>query len=307
MENKINVLCNTSSYTYSGYPKSINLIQNPQRRRLTGEELDQLISAFDPVGIIAGVEPIIHETLKAAKSLKVISRCGIDLETIDYRAARRLGIIVTGTHLAPDVPAAELALAMILNLTRKLNQLDRMVRKHQWDRMVTGLLKGKMVGVIGCGILGTRVSSLLAAFDCNLIGFDPDVKIHAYCEMVSFDFLLRNADIVTLHMPMRKENYHLINADAIMKMKEGVIIVNTSRAGLIDEKALLAALENKKLGGVALDVFEEEPYLGPLIDHPENTILTPHVGSFAGSCRFDIEKEAMENLLKGFNKQGITV
>ncbi len=307
MENKFNVLCNTSSYNFSGYPESINLIKNPQKRRLTGEELDQLISAFDPVGIIAGVEPINNETLKAAKSLKVISRCGIDLETIDYRAARRLGIIVTGTHLAPDIPAAELALAMILNLTRNLNQLDSMVRKNQWERKVTGLLKGKMVGVIGCGILGTRVSSLLAAFDCNLMGFDPDVKMHAYCEMVSFDFLLRNADIITLHMPMREEHYHLINADAIAKMKTGVVIVNTSRSGLIDEKALLAALDNKKLGGVALDVFEEEPYQGPLINYPENTILTPHVGSFAGTYRFDIEKEAMENLLKGLKKKGITV
>ena len=307
MENQLNVLCNTSSYNYSGYPESINLIKNPQKRRLTAEELDQLISAFDPVGIIAGVEPINNETLKAAKSLRVISRCGIDLETIDYRAARRLGIIVTGTHLAPDIPAAELALAMILNLTRNLNQLDSMVRKNQWERKVTGLLKGKMVGVIGCGILGTRVSSLLAAFDCNLIGFDPDVKIHGYCEMVSFDFLVRNADIITLHMPMREENYHLINADAIAKMKTGVVIVNTSRSGLIDEKALLAALENKKLGGAALDVFEEEPYQGPLINYPENTILTPHVASFAGSYRFDIEKEAMENLLKGLIKQGITV
>ena len=125
--------------------------------------------------------------------------------------------------------------------------------------------------------------------------------------MVSFDFLVRNADIITLHMPMREENYHLINADAIAKMKSGVVIVNTSRSGLIDEKALLAALENKKLGGAALDVFEEEPYQGPLINYPENTILTPHVGSFAGNYRFDIEKEAMENLLKGFKKQGITV
>jgi D-3-phosphoglycerate dehydrogenase / 2-oxoglutarate reductase len=307
MENQINVLCNTSSYNYSGYPKSINLIKNPQKRRLTREELDQMISAFDPVGIIAGVEPINNETLKTAKSLKVISRCGIDLETIDYRAARRRGIIVTGTHLAPDVPAAELTLAMILSLTRKLRFLDSMVRKNRWERKVTGLLKGKMVGVIGCGILGTRVSSLLAAFDCNLMGFDPDVKIHGYCEMVSFDFLLRNADIITLHMAMRKENYHLINADAMAKMKTGVLIINTSRAGLIDEKALIAALENKKLGGVALDVFEEEPYQGPLINHTGNTILTPHVASSAGTYRYDIEKESMENLLTGLKKQGINV
>jgi D-3-phosphoglycerate dehydrogenase len=196
---------------------------------------------------------------------------------------------------------------MILNLTRNLNQLDSMVRKNRWERKVTGLLKGKMVGVIGCGILGTRVSSLLAAFDCNLMGFDPDVKMHAYCEMVSFDFLLRNADIITLHMPMREENYHLIDADAISKMKNGVVIINTSRSGLIDEKALVAALENKKLGGVGMDVFEDEPYQGPLISFPENTILTPHVASFAGTYRFDIEREAMDNLLKGFKKVGITV
>ncbi len=307
MENKFNVLCNTSSYNYSGYPESINLIKNPQKRKLTSAEVDQLISAFDPVGIIAGVEPINNETLKAAKNLKVISRCGIDLETIDYRMAKKLGILVVGTHLAPDVPAAELAVAMILNLTRELNQLDRLVRKNKWERKVTGLLKGKMVGVIGCGILGTRVSSLLAAFECNLMGFDPDVKMHDYCEMVSFDFLLRNADIITLHMPMREENYHLINADAIAKMKPGVIIVNTSRAGLIDEKALVAALENEKLGGVGMDVFEEEPYQGPLINYPGNTILTPHVASFAGTYRYDIEKEAMDNLLTGLRKQGINL
>lgn len=307
MKNQINVLCNTSSYNYSGYPESINLIKNPQKRKLTVEELDQLIAAFDPVGIIAGVEQIGIETLQAAKSLKVISRCGIDLETIDHKAAKKMGITVTGTHLAPDVPAAELAVSMILGLTRELKKLDSMVRNNQWERKVTGLLRGKMVGVIGCGILGTRVSSLLAAFECNLMGYDPDVKKHEYCEMVSFDFLLRNADIITLHMPMRKENYHLINVDAFARMKEGVMIVNTSRSGLIDEKALVAALDNKKVKGAALDVFEEEPYQGPLINYPEHTILTPHVGSFAGTYRFDIEMEAMENLLEGLIKQGITL
>jgi D-3-phosphoglycerate dehydrogenase len=106
---------------------------------------------------------------------------------------------------------------------------------------------------------------------------------------------------------MREEYYHLIDAEALSKMKTGVIVVNTSRSGLIDEKALVAALENKKLGGVAMDVFEEEPYQGPLIQYPEKTILTPHVASFAGTYRFDIEKEAMNNLLKGLKKQGINV
>ena len=305
MEKPFNILCNTSSYIHGEYPSSINLIKNPYRRKLTGEELVRLIREYDPVGIIAGIEPITEEIINMAGNLKVISRCGIDLETINLKAAKKRGIIVTATHLAPDVPSAELTLAVILALVRQLPQLDNLVRNHKWERRVTGLLKGKMVGVVGCGILGTRVSSLLYAFDCGLIGYDPSVKMHDYCEMVSLDFLLKNSDIITLHMPLRKDNYHIIGAGEISKMKDGAILVNTSRPGLIDEEALVTALESKKLGGAALDVYEQEPYQGPLIRFRENTILTPHVGSFAGTYRFDIEKEAMDNLLDGLKKKGI--
>jgi len=182
-----------------------------------------------------------------------------------------------------------------------------MVRTNQWERKVTGLLRGKMVGVIGCEILGTRVSSLLSAFECGLMGYDPGVQAHDFCEMVSLDFLIRNSDILTLNMPLREENYHLIGDKQIEIMKEGVIIVNTSRPGLIDEDALVRGLESGKVGGAALDVFEHEPYAGPLIKFSENTILTPHVGSFAGTYRFDIEKEAMDNLLEALQKQGIKI
>ena len=172
---------------------------------------------------------------------------------------------------------------------------------------MTGLLIGKIIGVIGCGQVGTRVSSLLAAFDCGLIGYDPDVQVHDYCEMVRLEFLLKNSDIITLHLPLREDYYHLIGAEEIAQMKDGVIIVNTSRPGLIHEDALVSALESGKVGGAGIDVFEEEPYTGPLIGFRENTILTPHVGSFAGTYRFDIEKEAMENLLSGLTKQGIVL
>jgi D-3-phosphoglycerate dehydrogenase len=305
MEEQLNVLCNTTSYNYCDIPGTIRLIKNSRSKRLSETEVLDLIRKYNPVGIIAGIEPITERVLSSAKDLKVVSRCGIDLETIDQKAARKLGITVVKTHLAPDVPVAELTVAMILSLLRKLPELDGMVRTNRWERKVTGLLSGKMVGVIGCEVLGTRVSSILSAFGCGLMGYDPGVQAHGTCEMVSFDFLIRNSDIITLNMPLRPDNYHLIGKEQIGLMKNGVIIVNTSRPGLIDEDALAEGLKSGKVGGAALDVFEKEPYTGQLINFRENTVLTPHVGSFAGTYRFDLEKEAMDNLLEALRKQGV--
>jgi len=304
MDDKLKILCNTTSYNYSDYPDSIVLIKNQHRRRLTGKEVEDLVRKHDPVGIIAGIEPLNERIFKAATNLKVISRCGIDIETIDQKAARKQGITITRTHIKPDVPVAEMTIVMILSLLRQIRMLDNLVRTNQWERKVTGLLRGKLVGVIGCEILGTRVSSILSAFECGLIGYDPGVKMHDFCEMVSFDFLISHADIITLNMPLRLENYHLIGENEINRMKDGVIIVNVSRPGLINEEALAAGLKSQKVGGAALDVFEKEPYTGPLIKYHENTILTPHVGSFAGTYRYDIEKEAMDNLIDALRKKG---
>ncbi|GAH10284.1 unnamed protein product, partial [marine sediment metagenome] len=225
------------------------LIRNVQRKILSEKDVEELMRKHNPVGIIAGIEPLTQSILESASRLKVISRCGIDIETIDHKAAKKLGILVTRTHHKPDVPVAELSIAMILSLVRKLGTLDKMVRTNQWERRVTGLLRGKMVGVIGCEILGTRVSSLLSAFECGLMGYDPGVHAHDFCEMVSLDFLIRNSDIITLNMPLREENYHLIGDKQIEMMKEGVIIVNTSRPGLIDEDALVRGLESGKVEG----------------------------------------------------------
>jgi D-3-phosphoglycerate dehydrogenase len=305
MENKIIVLTTTSSYNYREFPDSINLIRNPYQRRLTEDETIALLKEHRPVGLIAGVEPLTERVLKEAAGMKVISRCGIDLYSIDLKAAKRLGITVSGTHVAPDVPAAELAVTMMLSLLRKIRQLDDLVRKNRWERRVTGLLYGKTVGIIGCGIRGTRVSSLLPPFGCQLLGYDPDVRRHEYCEMVNLNYLLENSDLITLHMPLTQDNYHMIGDVEIEKMKDGVVIVNTSRCGLIDEDALVDGLKDGKIGGVGLDVFEQEPYRGPLIDFPDNTILTPHISSFAGTYRYDIEKEAMQNLIEGLRKQGV--
>jgi len=307
MDKKITILCNTSSYTYTEFPASINLIKNPFKRMLTEEEVLELVQKHNPDGIIAGIEPLTEEIIKSAPNLKVIARCGIDLDSIDQRAARKFHVIVYRTHVAPDIPAAELTVAMILGLLRKIKQLDESVRHNRWERKVTGLLYGKRVGIIGCQIIGTRVSYILNAFGCSLLGYDPEVRRHEYIEMVDLDYLVSNSDIITLHSSLGKEKYHMLGDREFEKMKPEAIIINTSRGGLIDEEALVKALREKKIAGAAIDVFEEEPYRGPLIEFPENTIITPHVASFAGTYRYDIEKETMDNMIEGLRKKGVEV
>ncbi|KPK80493.1 MAG: hypothetical protein AMS27_16990 [Bacteroides sp. SM23_62_1] len=301
------MLCNTSSYTFTEFPASINLVKNPFKRKLTEDEVLELVRAHNPDGIIAGVEELNEGIMKSAPNLKVIARCGIDLDSIDQKAAKKLNISVYRTHVAPDIPAAELTVAMILCLVRKLKQLDDSVRQDRWERTVTGLLYGRRVGIIGCQIIGTRVSYLMNNFGCSLLGYDPEVRRHEYIDMVDLDYMLSHSDIITLHMSLGKENYHLLGDREFEMMKPGALIVNTSRGGLIDEEALVKALRNKKIGGAAIDVFEEEPYRGPLLEFPENTILTPHVASFAGTYRFDIEKETMDNVIEGLRKKGVDV
>jgi len=307
MDKKITILCNTSSYTYTEFPASINLVKNPFKRKLTEKEVLELVRQHNPDGIIAGVELLTEEVMKSAPNLKVIARCGIDLDSIDQKAARKFNVILYRTHVAPDIPAAELTVAMILGLLRQLKQLDDIVRQNLWERKVTGLLYGKRVGIIGCQIIGTRVSYILNSFGCSMIGYDPEVRRHEYIDMVDLDYLVSHSDIITLHMSLGKENYHLLCDREFEMMKPGAVIVNTSRGGLINEEALVKALQDKKIAGAAIDVFEEEPYQGPLLKFTENTILTPHIASYAGTYRYDIEKETMDNVIEGLRKKGIEI
>ena len=307
MGQQITVLVTTSSFNVEGSPPSINLVKNPFKRRLSEEEVKELIARYQPDGIISGVEPLTRDVLESAGRLKVISRCGADLYSIDSKAAKKLGILVYNTSTAPDLPVAELTLAMILCLLRRIKEMDNLVRTSQWQRPITGLLSGKTVGVIGCGIRGTRVASLLEPFGCQLIGYDVNVRRHEYFEMVSFGQLVTLSDIISLHAPLTGDNYHLIGEVEISKMKDGVIIINTARGGLIDEDALYRALLSAKVSGAGLDVFEHEPYQGPLNNFKGNLILTPHIGSFAGTYRYDMEKEAMQNMIEGLAKQGLEV
>ena len=303
-----NILVTTSSFADQNpdllarlHARGLEVIINPFGRKLSEGEVTELLQKYRPVGMIAGVEPLTRNVLGGADGLRVISRVGIGLDSVDLAAARELGIAVTNTPDAPTVPVAELTLGLILSLLRCIPASDAGIRRGEWSRPMGQLLLGKTVGVVGCGRIGTRVAKFLSAFGCRLLGYDPMVQSSDLLELVSLDDLLSASDIVTLHLPYMEKTHHLLDASRLRAMKQGSLVVNASRGGLIDEEALLASLQDGHLAGAALDCFENEPYAGPLKELG-NVILTGHIGSYAKEGRVIMEEQAVDNLLLELSK-----
>ncbi|MDO9566764.1 MAG: phosphoglycerate dehydrogenase [Candidatus Desulfaltia sp.] len=276
---------------------------NSYARKLTESEVSDLIEQHQPVGMIAGVEPLTRKVLEKAKNLKVISRAGIGMDSVDLQAAKDLGIAVTNTPDAPTIPVAELTLGMILSLLRRIHISDASIRRGEWVRPMGNLLQGKTVGLIGCGRIGSCLAGLLSSFGCIILGHDPFINKSDKFSLVSLGKILSDADIMSLHIPYNKENHHFINAKRIQGMKKGALLINAARGGLVDEDALYNALCSGHLGGAALDCFEQEPYTGKLKDL-DNVLLTAHIGSYAQEGRVMMEKQAVENLLRELKKVG---
>jgi D-3-phosphoglycerate dehydrogenase len=276
------------------------VILNPYRRKLDPQELVDI--AKDSVGLIAGTEPISRKTLLKLTSLKVISRCGVGIDNIDIAAARDLGIKIFNTPDAPVTAVAELTIGLILNLLRKINAMDNAIRGGKWDKQTGRLLCGKKVGIIGFGRIGQKVSELLSAFDVELAYCDIEDKKNEITSIrKGLDEIIGWADILTLHISVSKEKGPMIGSRELNMIKKGSWLINLSRGGVIDEESLYNALKDGRLSGAALDVFDEEPYTGPLKALP-NVILTPHIGSYARESRIKMENQAAENLLIGLRE-----
>ena len=278
-------------------------VLNPLRRKLTEEEALSLIREHAPVGLIAGVEPLTRRVLTAAHGLKVVSRAGIGMDSVDQEAAAELGITVRNTPDAPTQAVAELALCMILSLLRRVQETDASIRRGEWLRPVGNLLAGKTVGLIGCGRIGQRLSELLAPFGCTILGSDPCPAASVCFSLVPLPEILENAHVVSLHMPYSEAVHHIIGDEAIGSMRPDAILVNTSRGGLVDEDALARALAEQRIAGAGIDCYEAEPYNGPLTDAP-NTLLTSHIGSYAREGRILMERQAAENLIEELETAG---
>jgi D-3-phosphoglycerate dehydrogenase len=301
----MNILCTTSSFNENiSLSSQYKIVKNPYKRKLTEDEIVNMIIEYQPIGMIAGVEPLTRRVLEQANTLRVVSRCGIGLDTVDTQAALELGIVVTNTPDAPTIPVAELTFGLILNLLRGVRESDLSIQSHNWTRPMGNLLYGKSVGIVGCGRIGSYVAKLSYAFGCQVMAYDPYLTSSPICELVSLDYLLMNSDIVTLHLPYSPDNHHIIGSVQLSKMKSDSILVNASRGGLVDEDALFESLTSGHLKAAALDSFEEEPYHGRLIGL-DNVLLTAHIGSYASEARMMQERQSVDNLVTELLKLGL--
>ncbi len=267
---------------------------NPHGRKLTEDEVMGFLSDAD--FLIAGTEALTRKVLDSAGRLKVISRCGVGMDSVDLKAAAALGIKVFNTPYGPTQAVAELTIGLILDLLRKVTLMDAGMRRGTWKKQMGNLLWGKRAGIIGYGRIGRKVAEMLQPFSCEIAYADPaprECPFSSRC--MDMKELLGWAEVLSFHVPVRDR---LIGESEIASMRDGAWIVNTSRGGVIDEHALYDALKRGKLSGAAMDVFEDEPYHGPLTEL-DNVILTPHIGSYAREARVEMEMQAVKNLLGG--------
>ena len=277
--------------------------ENPWGRTLTENEVRRLLQQHQPAGLIAGVEPLTAAVLQeAAAHLKVISRCGVGLDNVDVSAAAELGIAVYNTPEAPTQAVAELTIGLMLDLLRQISRSDRLVKAGQWTKPLGKLVGELTIGLVGLGRIGRRVAELCHAFGANVIASDPapdqDWSRRHHVPIVPLKALLSEADLVSVHVSRTSGQPALIDAAALARMKQGSLLINTSRGDVVDESALMQALTSGHLAGAAIDTFEHEPYRGPLLQL-DSVICTPHVGSYARGARLRMEQEAVENLLRG--------
>ncbi|MBF0485486.1 MAG: phosphoglycerate dehydrogenase [Candidatus Omnitrophica bacterium] len=277
-------------------------------QQLTEQELCAMVSDFD--GVIAGDDPFTAKVLETGRrgKLRVLAKWGVGVDAIDREAAKKLGISVSNTPGVFNDEVADVALGYLLLLARQLHKMDAAVRRGEWLKIPGVSLRGKTAGIIGVGGIGQAVARRFLAVGMNLVGYDlrpigKDVCEEIGLEQLKLDDLLKRADCIVLACNLTRENRHLLNAEAFAKMKKGVWIINVARGALIDQKALLAALEARRVERAALDVFEEEPLpLGHPLSQFEHVILGTHNSSNTKEAVLKVNQLAIDNLVRDLNQ-----
>ncbi|HEY0783881.1 MAG TPA: hydroxyacid dehydrogenase, partial [Thermoanaerobaculia bacterium] len=245
--------------------------------------LAELLPDFDAL-VVRSATKVTADLLRAGKKLKVVGRAGIGVDNVDVAAATELGILVVNAPTANLLSATEHTFALLLAVARRVPAADASTKGGGWDRKLTGVeLQGKTLGVIGFGRIGQRVAQRAKGFEMNVVAYDPFLDAAAArrleVELLPLEDLLRRSHVVTLHTPLTKETKNLLDAERLALLPKGAIVVNCGRGGVIDEAALLAALEAGALAGAGLDVFAEEPPKDlALVRHPK-VVATPHLGA----------------------------
>lgn len=269
---------------------------------LSPEELVQIIPEYDALMIRSGTQ-VTKEVIEAANQLKIIGRAGVGVDNVDVPAATRKGIVVVNSPEGNTIAAAEHALAMMLSLSRHIPAAHDSVKQEKWERKkyIGSEVYKKTLGVVGLGKIGSHVAIAAKAMGMKILAYDPFISKERAnqlgCTLVDLDLIFSESDYITLHVPKTKETNHLINGEALSKMKPTTRIINCSRGGIIDEDALFEAINGDKISGAALDVFETEP-LGEskLRSLGDKVILTPHLGASTAEAQVNVAVDVAEQI-----------
>ncbi len=269
-------------------------------------ESELIAQAKDADALIVQYAPITEGVFQALKKLKVIARYGVGVDSIDLDSAARHGVVVANV---PDYGVAEVSdhtLTLLLNVLRKVSFLNSQVKNGIWDvkkAVPLRRLSTLTLGLTGCGRIGAETARKARAFGFRVIAadpfMDPDLIAQQDIEHVDFDTLLSQSDAISLHAPLTEDTYHLFNRESFRKMKKGSVLINTARGGLVDQNALVEALENGQLAGAGIDVCEVEPLEkdSPLRKFP-HVVLTPHAAWYSEEAKTDLKRRAAEEVVR---------
>jgi len=286
------------------------ITKNNLGRKMKPEEVAEY--AVDVDGIIAGTEdltPLIHKNQK----LKMIARVGIGLDSVPLNLCKEKGIMITYTPDAVTMAVVELTIGLMIDITRKVNQADREIRRGAWSRFSGKRLGESVIGIIGAGRVGLNVIRLLSEFKPKLILIndlkDKSVELKRVLQdkgieyqVVEKEEIYQKSDIVSLHLPLTPKTRNLITEKELKFFRRDSFLINTARGELVNEDNLYSALKNSQIAGAAMDVFEIEPYKGKLIEL-ENILLTEHMGSCSYDCRLAMEAGAAADLIRFFSNE----
>lgn len=281
----------------------LDVVVNSIGRKHTEEEMADLLQSYD--GVIAGTESLSKYVLEKAEKLRFISRVGVGLDSVDLAACKERGISVAYTPDAPAPAVAELTLGLMLNLMRRIHQSNReMHEEKKWTRFFGRRISEVTIGVIGAGRIGGRVVRRLSAFGTprlliNDISPSVDLDRNHKIEWVDKVKLLKESDVVSIHVPLTPQTKNMISANEFSLMKPDAILINAARGGIVNELDLYNHLKQNPEFQAAVDVFECEPYAGPLVEL-NNCLLTAHMGSMSEDCRTRMEIDACRELVNFF-------
>ncbi|MBN2477730.1 D-2-hydroxyacid dehydrogenase [Candidatus Micrarchaeota archaeon] len=249
------------------------------------------------VMVVRSATKITKEVVESAPKLKAVIRAGVGLDNVDAEYCKERGIKVLNTPGASSNAVAELAIGMMVCLMRGVYRGHEEMKKGNWikKQLLGNEIEGKTLGIVGFGRIGSMVAQKAKALGMNVVAYDPRPKESEFAESVSLDELFKKSDVISLHTVLVPETKNLINEESIMKMKDGVYLLNMARGPLIDGDALFEGLKNGKVGGAALDVYWEEPYKGKLLEL-NNVFFSPHIGGNTKEAQIKIGMEVVEHI-----------